>query len=220
MKRLRNLLGDQTLFFLTAGVIAITIVGILDFIFHPEPGDILVEAHGMIFDVILFGIILSIYSSLTERRNRIRQYEEEIEDFRWWREAEASYRNAGNIRRLNRLGVHSINLHHSYLCESDLEQVNLQKADLSHAELQKVEFYKANLRETIMEEASLQGADLQEADLQKANLRYAKLQNAIIFETNLREANLHRAKAYEYQKNDFSLAGTDISGMEWISAEE
>lgn len=199
MKKLKNRLGDQTFFFVIACVFAIAIVGILDFVFRPEPDDILVEAHGLIFDVILFGIVLSIYDSLSHRRDRIRQYEEEIDDYRGWNEPEASYRNAGNIRRLNRLGVQRINLYNSYLAEAFLPNVQLQGALLAKANLQYANLYRAD-----MEHARLLAADLRGAKLEGANLKLARLQGA---------------KAFESQKKQFLEAGADITEMTWLSEE-
>src|SRR5262245_55376881 len=67
---------------------------------------ILAEAHGMIFDIAVIGILLTWLNQNGERRQRIRTYKDEIDDFRLWESEEAAFRTVGNIKRLNR---HRIN---------------------------------------------------------------------------------------------------------------
>lgn len=67
-----------------------------DFSWH----DLLVEANGMVFDLLVFGILLSLYEALKEKREKIERLMEEIEDYRDWQGQEAVYRTVGAIRRL------------------------------------------------------------------------------------------------------------------------
>jgi pilus assembly protein TadC len=48
--------------------------------------NLLVEAHGLLFDLLLFGIIFAAFSIFTERRQKIERYKEEIDDYRRWDE--------------------------------------------------------------------------------------------------------------------------------------
>ena len=68
------------------------------------------EIYGLLFDVILFGIIISIYHILTERIKSIEDEIEQIDDFRGWKSNEASHRILGSIKRLQRLNVYKIDL--------------------------------------------------------------------------------------------------------------
>lgn len=63
--------------------------------------DVLVEAHGLLFDVILFGIVLSIFNKIKSKKENILRLQEELEDYRYWDEKEAVYRIIGIIKRLN-----------------------------------------------------------------------------------------------------------------------
>ncbi len=46
--------------------------------------DVLVEAHGLLFDIILFGIILTVFSQRIDKKMKILRCHEEIEDFLYW----------------------------------------------------------------------------------------------------------------------------------------
>ena len=67
------------------------------------PG-IFIEFNGMLFDVVVFGIVIAFFVRATERRREVRRQQEIIDDYKKWDSDEAKFRIAGAIRRLNRLG--------------------------------------------------------------------------------------------------------------------
>ena len=136
-------------------------------------GNILVEAHGMLFDLLVIGVFILWLNRLGERRQTIQRYREEIEDYLGWNEKEATYRIVGNIRRLNRESVSDIALSQAYLQGAKLGGADLHKADLWGANL-----HGAILLATDLCEADLIGANLRGANLHGAGLRGAKLGGA------------------------------------------
>ncbi|MDZ4703782.1 MAG: hypothetical protein SH848_07630 [Saprospiraceae bacterium] len=90
---------------------------ILDLLFFEWPkglNDGLIEAHGVVFDLLVFGIVLDVYDYLRRKQQNVKRYQEEIDKFQGWDEKEAMYRNVGTMRRLNREGVSKIKLSDSY----------------------------------------------------------------------------------------------------------
>ena len=81
------------------------------------------EIYGLLFDVILFGIIISIYHILTERIKSIEDEIEQIDDFRGWKSNEASHRILGSIKRLQRLNVYKIDLSNCCFKEITLQDL-------------------------------------------------------------------------------------------------
>jgi hypothetical protein len=77
--------------------------------------NILVEAHGMLFDILVIGIFILWLNKRGEKRLENKRYQEEIDDTRGWESAEASYRIAGNIRRLSQNGSKKIDIEFCYL---------------------------------------------------------------------------------------------------------
>lgn len=57
---------------------------------------VLVEAHGLLFDIFIFGILIVFFNRIGERRRNIARWQEEIDDFRGWDEKEATFRIVGN----------------------------------------------------------------------------------------------------------------------------
>ncbi len=176
--------------------------------------NLLVEAHGMLFDVLVIGVIILFLNKLAEKRVDNRRYLEEIDDFRGWKDKEAAYRIAGNLKRLKRNGYKGkIDLRNCYLGSADLQTerlreyleyfpkylsgINLTGSDLSCAHLR-----GADLHDAVLEKANLPGADLTDANLQDTNLLEAKLQGAYLQGTRLQGAILLSAK----------LQGADLLG--------
>lgn len=155
-----------------------------DFSWH----DLLVEANGMVFDLLVFGVLLYAYEAWREKRDKIERLREEIDDYRGWNEKEATFRIVGAVRRLNKLGVKRINLKNCYLKQADLEGINLEGTHLFGANLEKANLIEANLKGAILVGANLKEATLIRANLESTQLFGANLERAILSSSNLEGA--------------------------------
>jgi hypothetical protein len=134
--------------------------------------NIRVEAHGMLFDILVIGVLILFLNKLAEKQIANRRYLDEIDDFREWKSKEAVRRIAGNLKRLKRYRYKGkIDLTKCYLCYAGFQTerlrecleyfpkwlagINLRKGDLSCAHLQ-----GADLRGAVLVQANLPGADL------------------------------------------------------------
>jgi hypothetical protein len=136
----------------------------------PWVKDILVEVHGMWFDILVLGIFLTILNVVTERRREIRReigrHEEELRDFSRWTEPEGILRKAGIIRRLQNLQP----------------VVELNRIRLDGVRLQTVK--NTRFFDCILDGADFQGMSLCNAHFAScsfngANFAYAKLSGAL-----------------------------------------
>jgi hypothetical protein len=57
-----------------------------------------VEAHGMLFDILVIGVLILWLNQLGEKRREIQRYIDEIDDFRGWESEEAAHRIRGDER--------------------------------------------------------------------------------------------------------------------------
>ena len=129
-------LNRKIVFFITAFLLALIMALILDFLVPKFDGvGVLIEFHGMIFDILLFGILLTIYELSAEKKARIERYNEELDDYRGWKSEEASHRNMGLVRRLNKIKVRNIDLSNSYLCNIQLIDLRFFGAEMKGTDL-------------------------------------------------------------------------------------
>ncbi len=147
--------------------------------------NILVEAHGMLFDIVIIGILVTWVNSRAERNRTIQRYQDEIDDFLGWEADEASHRIAGNIRRLSRSGITSIYLGraylvHAYLVETDLTGANLTGANMAGASLVGATLCNASLRDANLAGTNLAGANLCGTNMHGTNLRGTNLRDTTL----------------------------------------
>jgi len=202
-------------------------------VFFPQ---ILVEAHGMLFDVAIIGILIFWLNKIGDERRRVKTYLDEIDDFRLWESDEAAFRTVGNIKRLNQNKIYNINLVNCYLAKTNLSHVNLSSSNLnssnlSSANLVGCNFENARLNQTNLENAQLNqvnlshsfasGANFKDAVLIKANFENAFLiktdfSNAFLMEANLRSCHVTGANfsnANLYKADLRGIQGLDIENL-------
>ncbi|MBT6053256.1 MAG: pentapeptide repeat-containing protein [Candidatus Scalindua sp.] len=206
--------------------------------------NVLVEAHGMLFDILVIGVLILFLNKLVEKRIENRRYIEEIDDFRRWESEEAAYRNAGNLKRLKRNGYKGkIDLRDCYLGYVDLQKdglleffskylagINLSGADLNEAILYGANLIKTNLTGANLENAKLDDADLCNAKLDLANLEKASLKgvflidadlrNAVLIETNLHSANLNKANLQGADLGKSDLGNANLERVKHLTIEQ
>lgn len=201
--------------FLVATILVIVIVISLDFFIldSSELPNILVEAHGLLLDLVVFGIILKFYEIATSKRQRIDRYLEELDDYRGWDEPEAAYRVAGLVSRLKKEGIENVDykdLNVSRFPKEVIEELVLKGTKLRI--LKRANLRLANLKGADFEEANLEDSDLSGANLEGANLFFANLRGAKLFGAKLRGAMLFGANFDGTILIAAHLEGADLIG--------
>lgn len=198
-------------------------------------GQVLAEAHGMIFDIAVIGILLFWLNHNGEIRQRIRTYKDEIDDFRLWESEEAAFRTVGNIKRLNRHKIHDINLVNCHLPRTNLNYVNLASSNLNsanisqssliesnleNARLNQTNFENSNLNQAILKSAYASGANFKDAFLIKSQFENAFLIKANFSNAFLMEANLQNCYLMGADFENASLYKADLRGAKGLTIEQ
>jgi uncharacterized protein YjbI with pentapeptide repeats len=124
---------------------------------------VFVEFTGMLFDIVIFGLLIAFWDRISDGRFEARRQQEIIDDFKKWNSDEARHRIAGAIRRLNRNGVTSIKfagieLHDFSFRQHDIISImgsSFHEGDWGYGGsrdktvLKNVDFSSANCREVI-----------------------------------------------------------------------
>lgn len=196
---------------------------------------ILAEAHGMIFDIAVIGLLLYWLNQNGETRQRIRTYKDEIDDFRLWESEEAAFRTVGNIKRLNRHKINEINLVNCYLARTNLNYVNLRASNLNSANIANSSLIETNLENTRLNQTNLENSNLNQANLKGAYasganfkdafLIKAQFEGAFLIKTNfknafLMEANLQNSYLMGADFENASLYKADLRGAKGLTIEQ
>ena len=203
--------------------------------FHSFWGQVLSEAHGMLFDIAVIGILIFWLNKSGETRQRIRTYKDEIDDFRLWESEEAAFRIVGNIKRLNRHKIHEINLVNSFLAKTNLNYVNLQGSNINSANISNALLIESNLENTRLNQTNLENSNLNQVNLKSAYasganfkdsyLIKADLEGAFLIKTNfknafLMEANMKNCYVTGANFENASLYKTDLRGAKGLTVEQ
>ncbi len=198
-------------------------------------GEVLAEAHGMLFDIAVIGILIFWLNRNGETRLRIRTYKDEIDDFRLWESNEAAFRTVGNIKRLNRHKIYEINLVECYLAKTNLNYVvltgsNMNNANLSNANLiqskldnvrlNQTNFENCNLNQALLTNAYANGSNFKDACLIKANLEKAFLIKADFEGAFLMEANFNGSYVTDANFENANLYKADLRNAVGLTIEQ
>lgn len=232
-------LSKNPIYFYVLGFIYFAvIVFFLDFFtFCGRWGDVLVEAHGLVFDLFVFGILLAFYNrirkekeqqtkEIREKKYRIKGYKDELNDYRGWTESEAAYRIRGLINRLAQEGQDNINYNDLHL--GKLHKLRLRgilpkhnKPQLKH---NRYKFKIASLEGVNLQKEKLYNIDLSGVNLSNSELDVIKLHDAILRRTifhgaGLFNAEFHRADLVYAEFNKAYLASAKFCGANLENAD-
>lgn len=200
-KKVNRNLTPKYLFYLISLILFLIFNQYLYSKYRVEPVDLIVEYHGLLFDILFFGIGFTIYETYRVKKERIQQLTDELNDFRYWKSEVAKYRILGILKRLKLLKVKSIDLSYCYFDdtffgENEYSELKiLDEFNMSHTQMRKcrfnfVSFKKTNLFGSSFNDSFFQGADFSNANLRGAQFRNVEMAGKISF----READLTNAQ--------------------------
>lgn len=171
--------------------------------------DVLVEAHGILFDLLVFGVLLAIYDKLKEdnyKRKKlllkIEEFRTKIDDFRHLRTDESKFQIRSYILFLNKKNCTDIDLSYLNLTSLDMKEVifdnsNLFKTNFSGTNLHKSSFKniichtsKFNGNKTFLNRVDFSGANIQNSEFIKTYLNAADFSNATLSKVDFSGADL------------------------------
>jgi uncharacterized protein YjbI with pentapeptide repeats len=180
-------------------------------------GLLLAEAHGMVFDLIVIGLLLAWLYRTDEKRRRIQDYKEEIDDFRKWESEEAAFRTVGNIKRLNRNHIYNIDLSHSYLAKTNLNHVKLIGANLNYANFTNAFLIDVNLQGARLNQTILENCNMNQSVLNKAYASGAIFRDAYLIKSNFEDAFLIKANFENAFLMEANLRGSDLTEADFTN---
>jgi hypothetical protein len=129
------MIKTKTRFFILVTIFAAIIILILDIRAEIKLYDILIELNGLVFDLLIFGILITVYEAVNEKKEKITRYKEEINDYRHLDNETYSYRLIGTIKRLLEIGEKEIDLSFSYLIRTFESPTKINKWSFVYSKL-------------------------------------------------------------------------------------
>jgi len=178
--------------------------------------NLLSEAHGAIFDLLIVGVLINLILSIRDKRLKVKGYCEDIDDHRNWNSPYAAHKIKGVILRLNKLRITKVDLRDCYLEGMELSNINLSGSNLIHANFKqtkligikldtaflinsnfnRAEFIGGSIQNSICQEANFKDANLLNVSLKGSDLVEVDMQNADLNQANLKDVNFTKANLY------------------------
>ena len=182
MKRPKSLIPNKTQIFVIVAFLLVVYLIYYDF-YVKSPNfdwnDVNIEIHGLLFDIILFGIVLTFYDKVIRKKEEIKRFKFVIEDCRTLSSefAQTSLRNA--IRQLYYLGEKKIEINNCYLPYSDdlFRNKNYEMTNLNYSNLDSTGFGNVNFYDTYFRRSIITSSSFIDCNLRKANFNNAFLMN-------------------------------------------
>lgn len=187
---------ELTIPILIAALVAVIIVA-LDYHYGISWPDVQVEAHGLMMDLFVFGVLILTFNKFKDRSNLKRHYHEEIEDYRDWKSDESKYRILGNIKRLARLGEQKFDLN-----RCNLDGVHLKDLVVRDSDLSCVNFNNAHISDCIFDNVNFQGAHLTNTIIKCSSFTNCKINSANYFESILYKVNFDKSDLTRFDESN------------------
>ena len=186
--------------------------------FYSYYGQVLIEAHGMLFDLLIIGILIFWLNKNGEKRQRIRTYRDEIDDFRLWESEEAAFRTVGNIKRLNRNGIYKINLVDCFLTRTNLNYAKLVGSNLNSANISNSFLIETDLRNARLNQTNFENSNLNQAVMSDAYASGANFNNSFLIKSDFHQAFLIKTSFKNAMLMEANLQGSYLMGTDFENA--
>lgn len=197
MNKAKNLLLNNPLLFSFIIFMIITLILFsFDYFFLTKDNrkDILVEAHGILFDVIIFNILFFIYDRVRKKNDDIKRHKEEIDDLRgkWaFKDDETAANNievaskiASRLRKLLSLNVcKDIDLSQCYLAEQTFLEIKISNFEFKSSNLNGISFSYSTIHNSDFEGSSLIQSYFAYADISGCKFSNGAILNGSSFES-------------------------------------
>lgn len=206
--------------FLSLRILPNTLIGLYSKEFWEN---VLVEAHGMILDLAIIGVVILYLDYRRDEKASIDKWLEDIDDFRYWVANEATFKIVGTVKRLNSKGISSINLSDCCLRDANLSGVNLRGANLRGAKLESANFRNAvlidaKLEGSVLIHASMRGCNMGGSNIERSNCREANFSGAVLKDASLWRADFTDANARSADFRNADLKDVVFKGADLRSA--
>jgi len=187
------MIKSKTRLFIIVTIIATISIVILDISNTIKPYDILVELNGLVFDLFIFGILITTYEAVKEKKEKITRYKEEINDYRHLENELSSYRIIGTIKRLLELGEKEIDLSFSYLIKSFETPYKVNNWSFVFSKLFNCKFVSKQFDNCSFYSAHLKGVEFGYVNFSKCDFEFVVFENSYFSNCNFSDVTFDYA---------------------------
>lgn len=166
--------------------------------------NVLVEAHGLVFDIFFIGLVLVWMDSHRQKRESIKRNQEGLLDLNTFIDEIYQKRKINMIKRLN---------------ENEVYKIDVTDLTLYDIELKGTKFINSRLYGLKFSKCRIFNLDIQSSKLNSADFSYSNLKKSQVLDSNLNNANFSGAKliGIDFQKSNLfrvKFINTNLEGAD------
>ncbi|ELA9364030.1 pentapeptide repeat-containing protein [Vibrio parahaemolyticus] len=192
---------------LSSWVFPNTTLGLYDKAFWEN---VLVEAHGLVFDIFLIGLVLVWMDSHRQKRESIERNLEGLWDLNTFVDAIYQKKKINMIKRLNASKVYKIDVTDLTLSDVELKDAKFSNSGLYGLKLLKCKIFNLEIQSSKLNSADFSGSKLKNSKILKSYLKNACFAEAILTGVDFQKSDLFRAKFIGTNLENADLRGCNL----------
>lgn len=218
---------DPLIFFQRLLLIIVAILVTTDVLFYPFVSsffqNIIIEAHGIVPDLLIFGILMTIYERW---RGKVEVHLGSIEKYMSQHTPEATAAILNIIKEMNKMEASRFQLSECTLSQQDMRhfdftgssfhRVNFEESDLTLVELDKCRLRDVNFSNAILRSVTFSGSELDKINFSGAKLNDVNFNNADLRTIDFSFADLRFWKNSPESIEMINLDGAMVESRQWI----
>ena len=138
--------------------------------------DIYFESHGLLFDLFVFGVVLSLYDAFKSSRDKIKENTDKLDIHKQHDTHISSVESTYLIKEMNRLGKKKFNLNGSHFHRNwKIESISLKNSECNSANLSGVTLLNCSLIKSHFNCSSFEAGIFEKCTINKSDFRYSNL---------------------------------------------
>ncbi len=132
--------------------------------------NILVEAHGLLFDLIIIAVFFEFFRKRISNKDKIEKLENDLIDYKMWGNNESKTKAVGALRRLSKINAVNIDL-----TDFDLSNTKLQELKFLCFDFSKTDFTNTSFKETKFLGCDFSQTKLNNTDFTGCSIQFSNL---------------------------------------------
>ncbi len=204
---LDEILKNKILFWVVISFILIVITIIIDFFFFEfDLEGFVTEWHGFLLDIVVFGVILSIYEYYSERNKDIKYLKKELRKNLTLDTKESVLQKIDDIKSLNKYSTPLPKLFGIYLDKAkDDESIDFSKSDMRYVQANFASFLNCNFTNVVAQWGWMKNSNFSVCDFNKANFSAVHFDEAIFNDCQMKNTIFTAAYFIDAHVDDSDL---------------
>lgn len=169
--------------------------------------NVLVEAHGLLFEIFVIGFILLWLDSRRQRVEYVERNVEHLWDLNSLNEQEVIKKKIGSLKRLNNVSIYKIDVTDLLLESVELKSTIFRKSKLFGLKLIKCTVFDLELTNCLVN-----SGDFSYSSFKRCNLSGSYLKNANFLESSMKGVDLRNTNLLRARFHGTNLDSADIRG--------